>query len=207
MMKIQSKKLASKWPTLVSLGLSMGFMLAALPACTGGDGLSKQPNVELIQDMMDQPALKAQDSEPGQLNKAASRIPPEGTVPVGYKPYPYPGQPETAAQRLKNPVAGNMTPQLLEVGRRKYEIYCQVCHGETGAGDGPVAVKMASKPPPVTSDKIKKMSDGGIYHIITDGQGLMGSYAYQIVKEEDRWALVNYVRNLQKLSERASTKQ
>jgi mono/diheme cytochrome c family protein len=126
---------------------------------------------------------------------------------VGYKPYPYPGQPETAAQRLKNPVAGNMTPQLLEVGRRKYEIYCQVCHGETGAGDGPVAVKMASKPPPVTSDKIKKMSDGGIYHIITDGQGLMGSYAYQIVKEEDRWALVNYVRNLQKLSERASTKQ
>lgn len=207
MMKTQSNKLASKWPTLLSLGLSVSVMLAVFPACTGGDGLSKQPNVELIQDMMDQPALKAQDSEPGQPNKAASRIPPEGTVPVGYKPYPYPGQPETAAQRLKNPVAGNMTPQLLEVGRRKYEIYCQVCHGETGAGDGPVAVKMASKPPPVTSDKIKKMSDGGIYHIITDGQGLMGSYAYQIVKEEDRWALVNYVRNLQKLSERASTKQ
>jgi hypothetical protein len=52
--------------------------------------------------------------------------------------------------------------------------------------------------PPLTSDKVKAFKDGRIFHIITDGQGLMGSYASQIRNESDRWAIVNYVRTLQR---------
>lgn len=177
------------------------LILGSGVACTKKTpDLSKEPNVELIQDMMDQPALKAQDHEPSNPTKASSRLPPEGTVPVGYTPYKYAGNAAEAAAKLKNPYAGKMTAEILELGRTKFETYCAICHGFGGAGDGTVAPKMALKPPPLISDKIKGVSDGAIFHIITDGQGVMSSYAYQLVNENDRWAIVNYVRSLQKLA-------
>jgi mono/diheme cytochrome c family protein len=167
--------------------------------------MHKEPNVELIQDMMDQPALKAQDYEPNDPMKGSSRLPPEHTVPVGFKPYPYHQDPVAAAKNLKNPLAGEMSPQVLNLGRTKFETYCAVCHGYEGKGDGPVSVKMALKPPPLISEKIINLADGGIFHIISDGQGVMSSYAYQLVEEKDRWAIVNYVRSLQKLSRGGSS--
>src|SRR5262249_49887349 len=99
-----------------------------------------------------------------------------------------------------NPHAGDMSVEILNRGRTKFETYCAVCHGYQGKGDGPVSVKMALKPPPLISEKIIKLPDGGIFHIISDGQGVMSSYAYQLVDEDDRWAIVNYVRSLQKLA-------
>ena len=48
------------------------------------------------------------------------------------------------------------------------------------------------------TDKIRNYPDGHIFHIITDGQGLMGRYIHQMPSEKDRWAVVNYVRELQK---------
>jgi mono/diheme cytochrome c family protein len=162
--------------------------------------LHSEPNVELIQDMMDQPAIKPQHFMPSTPEVGASRLPPEGTVPVGYKPYPYHLDPITAAKMLKNPLAGQMSPEVLEQGRKRFETFCAVCHGYQGKGDGPVSVKMALKPPPLISDKIKNVPDGAIFHIISDGQGVMSSYAYQLVNEKDRWAIVNYVRSLQKLA-------
>lgn len=185
---------------LVVSVIAIALVGAMTAACTKSTpSLSKDPNIELIQDMMDSPALKAQDYEPSNPTQGSSRLPPEGTVPVGYAPYKYAGNPVEAAQKLKNPFAGNTSAEILDLGRRKYEIYCALCHGTGGAGDGTVAPKMALKPPTLLSDKILKMSDGGIYHIITDGQGVMSSYAYQLVDEKDRWAIVNYVRSLQKL--------
>ena len=184
-----------------TLLFSVAVIMVAGVACTKSEPqLSKQPNVELVQDMMDQPALKAQDYEPSNPTKGSSRLPPEGTVPVGYTPYKYAGDAAQASAKLKNPFAGNTNVEILELGRRKYEIYCALCHGYSGAGDGTVAPKMALKPPTLLSDKVKGLTDGGIFHIITDGQGVMSSYAYQLVNENDRWAIVNYVRSLQKLS-------
>lgn len=182
--------------------IAMTVVPAALVSCTGNKPaeLRSEPNVELIQDMMEQPALKAQDFEPNDREKSSSRLPPEHTVPVGYKPYPYHNDPATAEKVLKNPLAGDMSPEVLSLGQKKFETYCMVCHGEHGKGDGPVAVKMALKPPPLLSEKVVGFNDARIYHIITDGQGVMGSYAYQIVEEKDRWAIVNYVRSLQKLN-------
>jgi mono/diheme cytochrome c family protein len=145
--------------------------------------------------------LKPQDYHPGEGNKIPSvRMPPAGTVPVGFKPYPYKGNAAAAVAALKNPIAGDLSPEILERGRVKFETYCAVCHGYEGKGDGPVAPKMALKPPTLLSDKILKMNDGGIFHIVTDGQGVMASYLFQLPEERDRWALVNYVRSLQKLA-------
>ena len=172
------------------------FSTALLAASLVGCGPSgNKPNVELIQDMMESPALKAQDHENGDYNTSASRLPPDGTVPVGYTPYKYKGDPAAAEANLKNPLADSKDAKVFEAGKRHYNLYCAVCHGDTGLGNGPVSIKMPNKPPSLLSEKVQKMKDGGIYHIITDGQGLMGLYADRIVKEEDRWAVVNYVRS------------
>ena len=192
--------------SILSSTTLIGALVAAvlLAGCTGNSGrptLNKEPNVELIQDMMDQPALKPQDYEPGNPLQGASRLPPQHTVPVGYKPYPYHQDPTGAAKNLKNPLAGDTSPEVLSLGRAKFDIYCAVCHGHQGKGDGPVAPKMALKPPTLHSSRVvSDLNDAGVYHIITDGQGVMASYAYQLVQEKDRWAIVNYIRSLQKLN-------
>lgn len=162
-------------------------------------GMRKEPNIELIQDMMEQPALKPQDFHPDDRTKPSALMPPEGTVPVGFKPYPYHLNPEAAEANLKNPFAGDLSPERLKIGRQKYDTYCAVCHGYEGKGDGPVAPKMALRPPSLLTDKVVNFKDARIFHIITDGQGVMASYAFQIVDENDRWAIVNYIRSLQKL--------
>ena len=201
-MKLNLKNLGSALSKSVStLGVAAGA-IGLLASCTKTPipDMHKEPNIEVIQDMMEQDALKPQDFMPGDRMKASSRLPPAGTVPVGFKPYAYHLDPASAAAKLKNPFAGNTSADILSLGRTKFETYCAVCHGYEGKGDGPVSVKMALKPPPLVSDKIVKLVDGGIFHIITDGQGVMSSYAYQLVEENDRWAIVNYVRSLQRLA-------
>jgi mono/diheme cytochrome c family protein len=181
-----------KYSIFAALIVSLGFAAGCGPKAPE---MHKEPNVELIQDMMDQPALKAQDYEPGNVMKMASRLPPAGTVPTNYTPYKYAGNAK-AAEAQKNPLQN--TPEILEIGRGKYETYCAVCHGYEGKGDGPVAGKLSLKPPPLVSGNGLTHSDAGLYHIITDGRGTMSSYAYQLVDSNDRWAIVNYVRSLQK---------
>lgn len=181
---------------ILMLGAGLVVSAGLLSSCTIGK--HEKPNIEAIQDMMDQDAIKAQDYQPSDRTKAASLLPPEGTVPVGYKPYPYHNDPVAAEKNLKNPLANDMSEKTLKLGETKYNTYCIMCHGVTGLGDGTVAPKMLLKPPALTSDKVKTFVDGRIYHIISDGQGVMSSYAYQLVNEKDRWAIVNYVRSLQK---------
>ena len=173
----------------------------AVTACTGGGSeLSKTPNADLIQDMMESPAIKPQDWDGNDRTKMGSRLPPDGTVAQGREVYPYHLQPELAEKGLKNPFNGQMSAEVIELGRTKFETYCAVCHGYEGKGDGPVSVKMAVKPPTLLSEKVVGYNDGRLFHIITDGQGVMSSYAYQMTDPNDRWAIVNYVRSLQKLS-------
>ncbi len=178
--------------------LAAGALLAAGCSNDQRPKLRAEPNIELVQDMMDQKAIKAQDYDPF-TGEAGSRLPPDNTVPQGYRPYRHKGDPDGAA-KLKSPFSGDMSPEVLSIGQKKYETYCLICHGASGAGDGPVAGKMTMKPPPaLTSAQAVGMTDGAIFHIITEGQGYMAGYAQQLVDEKDRWAIVNYVRSLQKL--------
>ncbi len=161
-------------------------------SCSGGE----KPNVELIQDMMDQSAVKSQEFDDFFADGAGgARVPAEHTVPVGFKPYKFPTDPE-GAKGNKNPLAGDQTPDVLMVGQKYFVTNCVVCHGSRLSGDGPVAAKYPMKIPALNSDKIKGWTDGQIYHVIAVGQGLMGSYASHI-PQKYRWQVVNYIRYLQ----------
>ena len=162
------------------------ILVLALTACKGS---GNNPNVEIIQDMMESPAVKSQEYDDFFEDHAGgARVPPEHTVPVGFNP--------DLAKADKNPFAGNTSDEVLLTGQKYFETNCAVCHGFKGHGDGPVGLKMPNKPPALVSDKVKGWADGQIYQVITMGQGTMGSYASHI-PQKYRWQVVNYVRHLQ----------
>lgn len=97
-----------------------------------------------------------------------------------------------------------VTPELLQVGRKKFDVNCAVCHGILGDGDSLVAKNMAQRPPPSLHQRVM-LEDGHYYQVITAGFGIMPSYASALTVEE-RWAVVAYVRALQ-LSQRARLEQ
>jgi mono/diheme cytochrome c family protein len=159
-----------------------------------------KPNIELIQDMMDSPALKPQEYDATAPDNRSARVPPAGTVPRGFEAYA-PGNNFEAATNNKNPLAGEMSEEVLSVGIKHYNTQCMVCHGQHGEGSAKSTVSefMALKPPTLLSPKIRGWTDGQIYHVITMGQGVMGAYAHHI-PQKSRWQVVNYIRHLQKES-------
>jgi mono/diheme cytochrome c family protein len=100
---------------------------------------------------------------------------------------------EIAERTLKNPIPE--TEASLEEGQLLYERFCQHCHGETGKGDGLVG-KMYKGVPVYSSDALKTMNDGHIYHVITYGKNRMWAHGSQI-SPVDRWKIVQYVHQLQ----------
>ena len=175
--------------------MAAAFCLASLlTACNGGPN---KPNIELVTNMMDQPAIKSQDWNPEEGDKVQMRMPPDHTVPRGQPPYKYAKDVEGAAKDV-NPLAGDMSAATLTLGRKYYDIYCALCHGMTGAGDGQIAAKMAVKPRNLIIPPALGYTDGHMFFVITAGYGVMGNYATQIVDPRTRWAVVNYVRSLQK---------
>ncbi len=166
-----------------SMTLAGVLLAATLAGCK-----HSQPNFVFMPDMYYSPALKAQE-------EGAMRTPVKGTVPRGFQPYDFSAENnEELGRRLINPVA--RTKAALLRGQTQYNTYCIVCHGAYGEGDGSVVPKMP-RPPTLQSEKVQKWPDGRIFHVITAGQNVMPSYASQI-SQEDRWAIVHYVRALQR---------
>jgi mono/diheme cytochrome c family protein len=175
-------------------------VLLAVAAITGCTGISNQPNIELVQDMQDQPSIKAQEYDEGSPDHRGMRVPPENTVPQGFTPYKYGLDVEKASKENRNPLAGNESQEVMMTGMKYFETNCAVCHGFQGQGGeqgNSIGDKMARKPPPLISDKVKGYTDGHIYHIISKGVGVMGPYESHI-PQAYRWQVVNYIRHLQK---------
>lgn len=95
-----------------------------------------------------------------------------------------------------------ITQQVLTRGQERFQIFCSMCHGATGRGDGMVVKRGYRQPPSYHTDALRESPVGHFYDVITNGWGTMPNYAAQITPQ-DRWAIVAYVRALQ-LSEQAN---
>ena len=130
------------------------------------------------------------------------RQPVEGTVPVtGGDPVVPPAQlAQTPAnvralgRRFQNPVL--QTAESLERGRDRYDIFCALCHGIQGGGDGPIDSVMGGFIPSLVTEQARRYTDGYIFAVIVNGRGLMSRYRHRVLGD-DRWHIVNYIRVLQ----------
>ena len=146
----------------------------------------------------DQPNNQFKDGKTAQL-------PPAGTIPVGFKRFDYPNTRDGYDKASLEVVSLiSQTPKHLAEGKVLFTTFCAPCHGVTGQGDGIIVAHGYPAPPSYSKGQssrggaMKDLTDGKIYHTITYGVNSMGSYASQVAPE-DRWKIVMYVHQLQKL--------
>jgi mono/diheme cytochrome c family protein len=91
-----------------------------------------------------------------------------------------------------------ITRKDLDRGQERYQIFCSVCHGATGNGDGMIARRGFNKPLPASynQDRLRQAPVGHFFDVMSNGWGAMPSYASQ-VPVEDRWRIIAYIRALQ----------
>lgn len=121
----------------------------------------------------------------------------DGTVPQTGQPVNDPaetGKTENGDAITSLPVP--VTNDLVKRGQERFGIYCTVCHGVDGHGDGKATTFGFPKPPDLLGSDVEAFPDGKIFEIITNGQGNMFSYGYR-VKAPDRWAVIAYIRAMQ----------
>jgi len=95
-----------------------------------------------------------------------------------------------------------ITRRDLERGQERFNIYCAPCHGRLGNGQGMIVQRGFPGPPSYHIDRLRQAPAGHFFEVITNGFGMMFSYASR-VKPEDRWRIVAYIRALQ-LSQHAT---
>ncbi len=130
-------------------------------------------------------------------DKRMSRPLVEGTVPRGHEDADdlmYRGKNDGGDFADEFPMV--VTREVIERGAERYNIYCSPCHGKSGDGDGIIISRGMKKPPSYREQRLVDMPAGYFFDVITNGFGVMYSYASR-VKTEDRWAIVAYIRALQ----------
>lgn len=178
--------------------IALGCAALALTGCAGFP--TRSTPIELHDDMDRQQKYKAQTVYRGKglfADTRANRMPVPGTVAVGYlkdDDATYRGV--VNGQYLgKLPV--KIDAELLKTGQTKFNTYCSPCHDKTGAGQGVVPRRTLWLPTNLHEERVVAMPDGEIYDVISNGRRTMHGYRYQI-EEKDRWAIVAYVRALQR---------
>ena len=148
----------------------------------------------------------------------STRQPIEGTVPRGYlrsdteyftgKKTKAPGAAATPAPQQTSGTLANsfpddvdkfpfpVTKEIVIRGHERYDIFCSVCHGLTGNGDGMIVRRGFRRAASFNDDRLRQAPVGHFFDAVTNGWGAMPSYAAQI-PVQDRWAIIAYIRALQ----------
>ena len=178
-------------------------MLAALVAvvflagCQGT--ISQKEPIHINPNMDEQERFEAQEANPFFADGRAMRAPVKGTVARGFlkDDDAYWTGKTTSGAWADMPVEVNM--EFLERGRDRYDVFCAVCHGLAGDGQGIIMTGGYGYVPAPTyhSDMLRAQSDGYLYNALTFGVRSMPGYGTQI-PVQDRWAIVAYIRALQR---------
>lgn len=92
-----------------------------------------------------------------------------------------------------------VTPDVLARGKERWGIYCAVCHGALGNGRGSaVYPQFNPRPASMYDQRLIDMPVGQYFDTITNGRGAMYAYGSRVQAVEDRWAIIAYIREMQK---------
>lgn len=173
------------------------FAALALQGCMRGCS-SSEPPVLINFSMFNQPKYKTQAASTFFYDGKTMRPPVPGTIARGHLREDLAlvtGMDAGGQPLAKSPVA--VDDALLARGAERYGIYCQPCHDERGEGKGVLAERAKVPTANLLDKRIQELPDGAIFDTITNGKGLMAGYRYPI-GAPDRWAIVAYVRGMQK---------
>jgi len=170
--------------------------LAILAGCQGQP--SENPPIHLNPNMDDQEKYQPYEASEFFADGAAMRTPPPGTIAQGELHEDivyYTGFVRDTIYVLQSPVPATI-PELKR-GEERFNIYCSPCHSRTGDGRGIMVTRGYPPPPSFHDDRLRNVADGYIFNVITNGIRNMPSYRHQI-PVDDRWAIVLYLRALQR---------
>jgi mono/diheme cytochrome c family protein len=178
--------------------------LVAVTGCARGC-TSSRPPIQVNPSMDDQPKVRPQTASAFFYDGASMRPPVPGTIPIGglkedtafFTGLGADGQPVAA-------IPVKVDEALIERGRQRYTIYCQPCHDARGDGRGILFQRGNVPTATFHQEKIQKYPDGLIFDVITNGRGLMPGYRWPI-PPADRWAIIAYVRELQRTRQTTAT--
>ena len=157
---------------------------------------SSKPNYQYFPNMYESVGYGTYDESDAFPNGIEAQLPVEGSVPRGWQPYEFEDSNEgyeLAKVNLTSPLLNN--EDNLANGKKMYEIYCSVCHGSKGDGNGILMER--EKFLGIQSYADRDITEGSIYHVLMYGINLMGSHAGQ-VNDEERWQISQYVLKLRK---------
>ena len=176
------------------------------------DSKSDRPPLEIFPDMDRQARYKPQAENPFFPDERNDRPVIPGTVPFlteNQKRYPFTAPKDgfyeddyLATGRSPDGSFGRGIPipvtyELMERGRERYNIYCAACHGLTGDSNGITKKYGMVGVPSFHQDRYREMPDGELYNTIRHGKNTMGAYGAKL-NVDDRWAVVAYLRSLQR---------
>ncbi|MBC9797541.1 c-type cytochrome [Sinomicrobium weinanense] len=179
--------------------IKIGMVLGTAAVMTSCFNKSK-PNYQFMPNMYEEVGYKTYQESDAFKNGVEAQLPAENTINRGWMPYDYEDTQEgkaLATVELKNPLTADSlaVEDNLAKGKELYGIYCAVCHGDKGDGQGILAQREKFLGIPSYADR--ETTEGSIYHVIYYGLNSMGSYAVQL-DEKERWQVVMYVEQLKK---------
>ncbi|GAA4234882.1 cytochrome c [Postechiella marina] len=155
-----------------------------------------RPNYQFMPNMYESAGYETYGENDMFANGMEARMPVEGSIPRGYVPFDIENSTEgynLAKTTLVNPL--DSTQVDLAKGKALYDVYCGICHGNKGNGQGNLVKREKILGIPSYDDAGRAITAGSIYHTIYYGKNAMGSYANQL-KQEERWQVVSYVLKL-----------
>lgn len=190
-MKTRRMKISSILLTLVLVGMS------TTPGCYRGRP-SKKPPIHIIPDMDSQPRYDTQEKNEFYPDNLAMRHPVDGTIARGqlYEDSNF-ATGKDAQGRLVEETPLKITMPFLQNGRQHYDTYCAPCHSRIGDGKGIMVNRGYIPPPTFHEERLRNVEDGHMFDVITNGIRNMPAYDHQI-SLHDRWAIVAYMRALQR---------
>jgi mono/diheme cytochrome c family protein len=164
------------------------------------DGLSTRPPVEgtVARGFLKEDTEFFTGKKPGRRAANAAGVPSQ--TPAGPQP-----SATSSGPALQGPAAYPddvevfpvpVTKEVVVRGKERYEIFCSACHGFTGNGDGMIVRRGFRRAASFNDDRLRLAPVGHFFDAITNGWGVMPSYAAQI-PAQDRWAIIAYIRALQ----------
>ena len=166
------------------------FIALAVQSCAD----PSRPNYQYFPNMYEPIGYETYADTDAFNNGIEAQIPVEGSIPRGWEPYDYPNTNEgyeNAKVNLISPL--DITEDNITNGKELYLIYCAVCHGKKGDGQGILMTREKFLGVPSYADR--EITPGSIYHVLMYGKNAMGSHAGQ-VNAQERWQIAQHVMEL-----------